>query len=38
MISLRFPEVCGLGLKVFDAGGQGVHDMGFLIGACHCDG
>ena len=38
MISLRFRELCGFGLEVFDAGGQGVDDMGFLVGACHCEG
>ena len=36
MVSLRFGEFGGFGLDVFDAGGQTVHDMGFLVGACHC--
>ena len=37
MISLCFAEFGGLGLEVFDVGGQGVHDMGFLVGTCHGD-
>lgn len=38
MVSLCFGELGGLGVEVFDAGGQAVHDMGFLVGACHCGG
>ncbi len=37
-MALCFGEVGGLGLEVFDAGGQGVHDVGFLVGACHFEG
>lgn len=37
MISFCFDEFGGLGLKVFDAGGQTVHDVGFLVSACHID-
>lgn len=37
VISFRFRELGGLGLEVFDAGGEIVHNMGFLVGACHVD-
>lgn len=37
VVALCFCKVGGFGLKVFDAGGQTVHDMGFLVGACHCE-
>ena len=37
-MALCFGEVGGFGLEVFDAGGQGVHDVGFLVSACHSDG
>ena len=38
MVSLCSAEFGGLGLEVFDVGSQGVHNMGFLVGACHGDG
>lgn len=37
MVSLCFGELRGFGLEIFDAGGQGVHDVGFLVGSCHCE-
>lgn len=38
VVSLGFCEFGGFGLEVFDAGGQTIHHMGFLVGACHYEG
>ena len=35
MVAFCFGEVGGFGLEVFDAGGQAVEDVGFLICARH---
>lgn len=37
MVSLCFGELRGFGLEIFDASGQSVHDVGFLVGSCHCE-
>ena len=35
VVAFRFGELGGLGLQVFDAGGEVVYDVGILVGACH---